>query len=206
MLLVEFASYIWFFYYTHTLLDEDQIPDMKPALVASGLLQASMSTRAANENRSLKELRAAAQEAILKNEVNKEKQPYTTYANILVLICSTPALVFASIYLLEAVHAPSEKLKLSESFVGLVTIPSILATVDHVAAILRSQKEGIAWIIETAFGSSIRISLFVFPLAVIFGWALGVEIGMILDGFQVIVLGLAILGVNHVVHNGFAHW
>jgi calcium/proton exchanger cax len=179
---------------------------MKPALMASGLLPASLSTRVANGNQSLKELRAAAQEAILKNEVNEQKQPYTTYANISILICSTLALVFASIYLLEAVHASSEKLKLSESFVGLVTIPSILATVGHVAAVLRSQKEGIAWIIETAFGSSIRISLFVFPLAVIFGWALRVEIGMILDGFQVIVLGLAILGVNHVIHNGFAYW
>jgi Ca2+:H+ antiporter len=129
-----------------------------------------------------------------------------TYTNISILICSTLAIIFASIYLLEAVHAPSEKLKLSESFVRLVTIPSILATVDHVAAVLRSQREGIAWIIETAFGSSIRISLFVFPLAVIFGWALGVETRIILDRFQVIVLGLAILGVNYVIYNRFADW
>jgi Ca2+:H+ antiporter len=125
-----------------------------------------LSTRVANENQSFKELRVAAQEAILKN---KQERPYTIYANILILICSIPALVFASIYLLKAVHALSEKLKLSESFVGLVTIPSILATVDHVAAVLRSQKEGIAWIIEAAFSSSVRISLFVFPFAVIFG-------------------------------------
>jgi Ca2+:H+ antiporter len=132
--------------------------------------------------------------------------PYTIYFNSSILIYSTPALVLASLYLLEAVHAPSEKLRLSENFFGLVTIPSLLATVNHVTAILRSQKEGIAWIIEIAFGSSIRISLFVLPLAVIFGWALGVEIGMILDRFQVTVLDLATLGVNHVVHNGFTYW
>jgi calcium/proton exchanger cax len=137
--------------------------------VAPGLLQASSTTRVANGNQSLKELRAAAQKAILKNKVNKQKQPCTIYTNISILICSTPAIIFASIYLLKAVHTPSEKLKLSESFVRLVTIPSILATVDHVTAVLCSQREGIAWIIETAFGSSIRISLFVFPLAVIFG-------------------------------------
>jgi hypothetical protein len=29
---------------------------------------------------------------------------------------------------------------------------------------------------------------------------------MILDGFQVIVLGLAIFGVNYVIYNGFADW
>jgi Ca2+:H+ antiporter len=214
VLLLEFASYIWFFYYTHTQTEagEVQIPDTKQALIASGLLPASFSTPDAiklNEN-SLKELRATAQEARLKNDQkelkNDQKERYGIYANISILICSTVALVFASIYLLEAVSAPSKILQLSESFVGLVIIPSILATVDHIAAVFRSQKEGIAWIIETALGSSIRISLFVFPLAVIFGWALGVETGMILDGFQVTVLGLAILLVNHVIHNGFAHW
>jgi Ca2+:H+ antiporter len=176
---------------------------MISALVASSLFPASLSNRVVQENRSLKELRASAQEARLENE---QKQSYSIYAEILILIFSTVALVFVSGNLLEAVHAPSEKLKLSETFVGLVIIPSTLATVDHVVAIIRSREEGIAWVIETAFGSSIRISLFVFPVAVIFGWALGIEVGMILDGFQVIVLGLAILLVNYVIHNGFASW
>jgi Ca2+/H+ antiporter len=143
VLLVKFASYIWFFYYTHTLLDEDQIPDMKPVLVAPGFLQTSLSTRVANRNQSLKELRITIQEVILKNEINEQKQPYIIYANISILIYSTPALVFASIYLLEAIYIPSKKLKLSESFVGLVIILFILATVNHITAVLRSQKKGI---------------------------------------------------------------
>jgi len=180
---------------------------MISALVASSLLPAVVSNPpVAQENRSLKELRAAAQEAREEKEKEKEKQSYSIYAEIPILIFSTVALVFTSVYLVEAVHAPSEKLKLSETFVGLVIIPSTLATVDHVVAIIRSREEGIAWVIETAFGSSIRIALFVFPLAVIFGWALGIEVGMILDGFQVTVLGLAILLVNYVIHNGFASW
>ena len=94
---------------------------------------------------------------------------------------------------------------LSESFIGLVVIPSILATIDHVVAIIRSQKEGIAQVIETAFGSSIRISLFVFPYTIILGQALGIKIGLIINGFQVIILDLAIVLVNHVIYNGFTH-
>jgi len=181
---------------------------MVSALVASSLLPASLSHSVIQENRSLKELRAAAQVARLKSEEKKkqEEQSYSIYAEITILIFSTVALAFTSVYLLAAIHAPSEKLQLSETFVGLVIIPSTLATVDHVVAIIRSREEGIAWVIETAFGSSIRISLFVFPLAVIFGWAFGIEVGMILDGFQVIVLGLAILLVNYVIHNEFTSW
>jgi hypothetical protein len=56
VLLVKFTSYIWFFYYTYTLLNKDQIPDIKPALVALGLLQALLLTRAVNKNQLLKEL------------------------------------------------------------------------------------------------------------------------------------------------------
>ncbi|KAJ9129300.1 hypothetical protein NKR23_g12566 [Pleurostoma richardsiae] len=96
--------------------------------------------------------------------------------------------------------------KLSESFVGLVIMPSILASVEHVTTAMRSHKYGIAWIVETAFGSSVRISLFVFPSAILIGWILGVAMDMILDGFQVAVLCLAILLVNHVIHNAFVHW
>jgi Ca2+/H+ antiporter len=44
----------------------------------------------------------------------------------------------------EAIYTPSKELKLSESFIGLVVIPFVLATVDYVAAIVCSQKEGIA--------------------------------------------------------------
>jgi Ca2+/H+ antiporter len=133
VLLLEFASYIWFFYHTH--VDEDKIPNAKLALAALGLLAASLSTRVANENQSLKELRAAAREASLKNE---QKEPYSIYTIISILIFSIIALVFASIYLVEAVHAPSKELKLFKSFIGLVVIPSVLAIVDHVAAVIRS--------------------------------------------------------------------
>jgi hypothetical protein len=111
---------------------------MKPALITSGLLQALLLTYVANKNQSLKELRAAAQEAILKNKANKQKQPYITYINILILIYLIPAIIFAFIYLLKTVYTPNKKLKLSKSFVSLVTISSILATVNHVTAVLCS--------------------------------------------------------------------
>jgi Ca2+:H+ antiporter len=183
---------------------------MKSGLLASGLLPALIPNpgiandfQGSNEYRSLKELRDATQKPCSK----EDKPRYPAYLDILILICSLVMLVFASIYVLEAIEAPSRSMNLSKSFVGLVVMPSIIASVDHIAATLRSHKEGIAWIIEIAFGSSVRISLFVFPIAVIVGWFLGVsDMNMILDGFQVIVLCLTIFLVNHVIHNGFLHW
>jgi len=208
-------SYLWFFYYTHTDLGNEPIPSMKSALVASLTMEVSTANPQianqfflSNDHQSLKEFRAAAKERERAAGVlpSRDKPRSSICLNLLCLAGSIPALVLASIYVLESIGAPTESFKLSESFVGLVVIPSILASVEQVTTALRSHKYGIAWIVEGAFGSSIRISLFVFPVAVVLGWILGTNMDMILDGFQVVVLCLAILLVNHVIHNAFTHW
>jgi len=170
---------------------------MKSAIVAAGFQSAAVCA----PDQSLKKLRAAAQETL------PDKPKYPIYVDILIFAGSLTAMIFASMFVLEAIDAPTQRMNLSKSFVGLVIMPSIIASVEHITAALRSRKEGIAWIIEIAFGSSIRISLFVFPLAVIVGWILNKPgMNMILDGFQVIILCLTILLVNHVVHNGTDHY
>jgi len=210
VLLLEFASYIWFFYRTHIDTEDEPAPDFRLAVVAPGLtsvlakhLVVGNVLQQCDELRSLKALRTAAREA----QSDEEDAPrHSIYINVLMLACSLTAMSFTSIYVLEAVETPSQSMNLSKSFVGLVIMPSIIASVEHITAILRSRKESIAWIIEVAFGSSIRISLLVFPLSVIFGWIIAAPMDMTLDGFQVTILCLTIILVNHVIHNGYGHW
>lgn len=147
-------------------------------------------------------LRTAARETQSEEDIPR----HPIYLVVLMLIFSLTAMSFTSIYVLEAVEASSQSMNLSKSFVGLVIMLSIIASVEHITAILRSCKESIAWIIEVAFGSSIRISLLVFLLSVIFGWLIAVPMDMTLDGFQVTILCLTIILVNHVIHNGYGHW
>ncbi|PMD21291.1 hypothetical protein NA56DRAFT_572129 [Hyaloscypha hepaticicola] len=104
-----------------------------------------------------------------KIDYSKNSQSYSIYTEITILIFLTVTLAFISVYLLAAIYTPSEKLQLSETFIGLIIILSILVTINHIVTIICSREEGIAWVIEIAFSSSIRISLFVFPLTIIFG-------------------------------------
>lgn len=86
-------------------------------------------------------------------------------------------------------------------------MPSILASIEYVTTAIRSRREGISWIIEVVFGSSLRLSSFVFPIAIIVGWVVGESVmDMVLDGFQVCVLCLITLLINHVILNGIVHW
>jgi Ca2+/H+ antiporter len=60
---------------------------------------------------------------------------------VVVLACSIVALAIMSLYAVGAIHAPREVMKLSDSFIGLVLILTILASLDQVTSALRSQKE-----------------------------------------------------------------
>ena len=209
VLILQFASYILFFYHTHVETEENSpSPSLPDGLIAAGTLPAFLPRDAYNSRvheslKSLRELRAAAQDS----KLHDEKPRYPMYVTIFTLIAGIAAQVFASIFILESIESPGRSMQLSKSFVGLVVMPLVISSVEHITAALRSRKDGIAWVTEVAFGSCIRITLFVFPLAVIVGWVAGVPgMSMIFDGFQVTILALTILLVNHVIQNGFLHW
>jgi Ca2+:H+ antiporter len=201
ILLLEYMSYIWFSYHTHTQLGERELPNMQTGLIAASLAPVAI----ANPKElilDLKQLRASAQEA-------RRTPRYPIYVDVIIMTISLTAMILASIYVIEAIEAPSRALGLSKSFVGLVVMPSIIASFEHIMAVVhsRNQNQEIAWIIELALGSSIRISLFVFPITVLVGWALGIpDMNMILDGFQVTILCLTILIVNYVMTNRDIQW
>jgi Ca2+:H+ antiporter len=206
VLLLEFASYILFFYYTHCRIDEKE-PRLQDGLIYAGCLPALINRDAYKDLKvhesfmTLRELRTADRE----DATAASAKP--AYVAISILVAGLTAQVFTSIFVVEAIESPSHILGLSKSFVGLVVMPMVMSSVEYITAAIRSRKEGIAWIIEVAFGSSIRLTLFVFPLAVLIGWMAGVSgMTMIFDGFQVTMLALTILLVNHVLQNGFLHW
>jgi Ca2+:H+ antiporter len=205
VLLLEFASYILFFYYTHRRIDEKE-PRFQDGLIYAGCMptltkDAYKGEKIQESLMTLRELRAVA----LEEAAAADREP--AYVAVPTLVAGLTALVFTSIFVIEAIESPSHTLGLSKSFVGLIVMPMVISSVEYITAAIRSRKEGIAWVIEVAFGSSIRLTLFVFPLAVLIGWISGVAgMSMIFDGFQVTMLALTILLVNHVLQNGFLHW
>ncbi|KAF2022907.1 hypothetical protein EK21DRAFT_15760, partial [Setomelanomma holmii] len=206
VLLLEFASYILFFYHTHIQTDHTTpAPSLPEGLIVAGFVPALLgqSNLPPVPFRTLRDLRTAAQDS----RSQDDRPQYPIYVAVFVLMSGITAQVFASIFILEAIDSPVRSMRLSKSFVGLVIMPLVISSVEHLTAALRSHKDGIAWVTEVAFGSCIRITLFVFPLAVIVGWIAGVPgMSMIFDGFQVTILALTILLVNHVIQNGFLHW
>jgi Ca2+:H+ antiporter len=197
VLLLEFVSYSLYCYFIH--IRDRHLPiNVKSAIVQAGLFATTTACAKVEPEGILRKLRKTVQDS---------KPRYPVYIDILILIPGVVAQVFTSLYILEALESSAKTLHLSHSFVGLVMIPLILSSVELITAAIRSRKEGPAWVSGLAFGSCIRITLFVFPVAVLFGWIADMPgVTMIFDGFQVTILALTILLVNHVIQNQSLQW
>jgi Ca2+:H+ antiporter len=196
VLLIIFACYLGFFYYTHSELTSRK-HTIESLVEPTTYIVASVGSK-----EQLLQLRKAS--------LNRRGDSLHWIVHLFILISSASLLVLSSIFMLEAIDSPSKEIGFSKSFVGLVVVPIIIGAAEHVATAIRAHKnrrDEIEWIIEVAIISSIRTSLFVLPLAVLLGWILGVPgISLFFDGFQVTMLTLAILLVNYIVHAGIAHW
>jgi len=207
VLLLEFVSYVTFFYRTHAhALDETKTgaKTFGPAMVhavcssAGALMPAAcpqLSSITAEEPRSL---RAEAQDP---------KPRYRVYVNTAILILGVTAQIFTSLYILDSIESSAKNWQSSHSLVGLILIPLIFSSVELVTAVIRSRKEGLDCVPALAFGLCIRTTLFVCPVAVLIGWMADIPGAiMIFDGFQLTILALTILLVNHVMQNHSLSW
>ncbi|KAH7009148.1 uncharacterized protein B0I36DRAFT_258127, partial [Microdochium trichocladiopsis] len=91
-------------------------------------------------------------------------------------------------------------------FLELIVIPLALGIIDQVTIITKTKNQDISWLIDTAVVSSIRVSLFAFPIAVLTGVLISSTSVLAFDTFQAIMLAIAVLLVNYVLHSGKAFW
>lgn len=57
-----------------------------------------------------------------------------------------------------------------------------------------------------AIGSSIQIALFVTPIMVLMGWAMGVPMTLQFGSFETLVTFLAVLVANFIIQDGESNW
>jgi Ca2+/H+ antiporter len=112
-------------------------------------------------------------------------------------------------FVIESLNGPSHRLGLSNNFASQIIMPAALGAAQVGAALHAGRKsdvqEGTEWIIESALDSSIRIALFILPAVVLLGWVLDIpDMSLLVDSFQVVLLGIAISLIHCVIHSGSA--
>lgn len=144
------------------------------------------------------------------DEEDEEEVPQLHfYVAILTLVISTVLVALCAEFMVDAIDAvTSGNSGISQTFVGLILLPIVGNAAEHATAVTCAVKDKMDLAIGVAVGSSMQIALLVLPLIVVIGWIMGND-NMTLDfgdGFQVVVLFVAVLLVNYLIADGKSHW
>ena len=140
-------------------------------------------------------------------EADEPEIPQLTLAGAIVTLCASTVLIaFCAEFMTSSIKDVSGSV--SEEFIGLILLPIVGNAAEHATALTVACKDKMDLAIGVAVGSSMQIALLVLPLSVVLGWIIGTNPVMTLDfdGFQIVVLFVAILLVNYLIQDGKSHW
>lgn len=123
-----------------------------------------------------------------------------------VLAVATVLVAVQSEILVHATEGVVAHFGLSEVFLGLIVIPLIGNAAENAGAVVVARKGHTDLALSIALGSSTQVALFVAPLLVFAGVALGQPMTLVFTPLEVVALGLATLIVTVIALDGESHW
>ncbi|BDA44139.1 Ca(2+)/H(+) antiporter [Coccomyxa sp. Obi] len=117
---------------------------------------------------------------------------------VIVAVCSE--------FLTGALEAVADKSGLGQAFLGLIVLPIAGNACEHITAVFVAVKDKMDLAIGVALGSSIQIAIFVLPVMVLVGWAIGRPFLLDIEPFAALVLTLSVIHTYFVSSDGNSNW
>jgi calcium/proton exchanger cax len=87
-------------------------------------------------------------------------------------------------FLIGSIDGLTQNTNVSREFVGLILLPVIGNSVEHITAVTVSVKDKLNLSMSIAVGSSIQVSLCLLPILVLLGWAIGQPMMLFFDTYE----------------------
>jgi Ca2+:H+ antiporter len=126
--------------------------------------------------------------------------------SFLLLAVSMAGVVAVSEVLVRSVEQTGEDLGFGELFVGAIIVGIVGNAAEHSSAIMLARKGKMELSIGIAAGSGTQIALFVVPILVFAGVAMGQPFTLVFTMLELAVLFLAAIILNLIVHDGRSNW
>ncbi len=123
-----------------------------------------------------------------------------------VLAVATLAIAYESELLVGSFEVAATQLGLTPLFAGLIAIPIIGNAAEHATAITVAVKNKMELAVSIAVGSSLQIALFVAPVLVLLGAAIGQPMDLNFSAPEVAVVAIAVLLANSIASDGRSNW
>ncbi len=126
--------------------------------------------------------------------------------SFLILGFSMLGVVVVSEILVGSVEETGKSLGFGEMFVGAIIVGIVGNAAEHSSAILLARRGKIDLSIGIAAGSGTQIALFVVPILVFAGIALGQPFTLEFTIYELVTLFLAAIILNSIAHDGKSNW
>lgn len=125
---------------------------------------------------------------------------------IIILLLATIFIAWESELLIGSLEPVLEDLGWSRLFMGVIIIPLIGNAAEHMIAVVMAAKNRVDLALGITIGSSAQIALFVAPLLLFIGLAMGQPLTLIFNPFEVSAIAASILIVNLISRDGEVNW
>ena len=123
-----------------------------------------------------------------------------------VLLGSTILVAVESELLVDALEVATDQLGLTALFTGVILVPIIGNAAEHATAVTVAMKDKMDLSVSVAVGSSLQIALFVAPVLVLTGWAIGQPMDLNFNPFELVAVAVSILIANSISSDGRSNW
>lgn len=125
---------------------------------------------------------------------------------IFVLLASTIAVGFESELFVGVIESQTQRFGLTPLFTGVILLPLISDVAGYVIVVKLALKNQMDLTVATATGDSLLVALFVAPVLVLVGQAIGQPIDLNFNTFEVIALAIAVMVTNLISFGGRSNW
>jgi Ca2+:H+ antiporter len=123
------------------------------------------------------------------------------------LLGATAGVAWMSELLVESVSDTAHALGMSNLFVGVVIVAIAGNAAEHYSAVLMAARNKMDAAISIAVGSSTQIALFVAPVLVFLSYLIApAPMDLLFTVFEVVAVGIAVLTISLIAHDGETHW
>lgn len=125
---------------------------------------------------------------------------------LLALLACSVVLVGVSEVLVNSLKGTIHSLGLSELFTGVILIPLFGGAVEFITVIRFARKNKMDLAVTVAMGSSLQIAMFVAPILVFVGYAMGQPMNLQFHPFELLAIGVAVVLANSISADGQSNW
>ncbi|MBD2072244.1 calcium/proton exchanger [Leptolyngbya sp. FACHB-671] len=125
---------------------------------------------------------------------------------VVVLLVATVFVAIESEFLVGSLEEATSGLGLTELFTGVIVLPIIGNAAEHATAVTVAIKNKMDLSVSVAVGSSLQIALFVAPVLVLAGWAMGQPMDLDFNPFELVAVAVAVLIANSISSDGRSNW